>query len=112
MSDFGIEVRKRLADYAEGRLSLEDLEAWFVPRAWEVEGTRTPDAELVQSIGLRLAEFSGGHWSEQELKEALHLLGQTYWLPSSFIQKAEQTGSSTPTVTREVLQTSFSAAGT
>jgi hypothetical protein len=68
-------IRDKLASYLVGELSLEDFEDWFVPESWNVAQTNDQNAtNLVYEIELWLAEYSNGHWSEDELKDHLKLI--------------------------------------
>jgi hypothetical protein len=67
-----LEVRERLGEYVEGRSTLRQFQEWFIPIAWHVSGPNpNPTDDLSSMVELALAEFSNGHWTEQELKEIL-----------------------------------------
>jgi hypothetical protein len=73
-----IELKNKLCDYIASRINLSDFEDWFIPKYWDVH--QKNDMILSQSvydIELRLAEYSNGHWTENELKE--HLLSLLVW---------------------------------
>lgn len=66
------EIRDRLARYIAGELSLKAFEDWLIPATWEIH--KFGDQDLVALAGAvkrRLAEFSSGHWTEEELKRQL-----------------------------------------
>ena len=66
------EIRNRLIDHLVGRLSLKDFEAWLVSSSWDMPKARWSDArELIAEFELRLAEFSLGHLSEDQLRQEL-----------------------------------------
>ncbi len=60
-------AREQVSRYLAGAISLEDLEVWLAREAWGREDIGPVAAEA----DLRLAEYSGGHWSEDELRAAL-----------------------------------------
>lgn len=66
------EIRQRLSRYLAQELSLTQFEEWFIPVAWEVSRSDEPDAvDLAGTIKLKLAEFTSGHWTEDELRGQL-----------------------------------------
>src|SRR5262245_44748917 len=65
-------IRARLARYLTRRDSLLTFQQWFFPATWDIdeqapEGLRT----LVSGIALLLAEYTGGYWTESELRREL-----------------------------------------
>jgi len=67
-----LEIRKQLGHYLNSGISLEDFEDWFVAHSWNYnEASNLILLELVSEIELLLAEFSSGHWTEDDLKERL-----------------------------------------
>jgi len=72
ISGIDLEIRDWLARYLNGDISLHEFEEWFVPVAWSIEQSRNADAiELAGEVELRLAEFSNGHWTEDDLRSKL-----------------------------------------
>ena len=70
-----LDIREKLASYLVGEISLGEFEDWFVPASWNVAQSNNSNAvNLVYEIELWLAEYSDGHWNEQELKNYLKLL--------------------------------------
>ncbi len=66
------ELRAWLTRYVSGRVSLRDFQEWLAPRAWILDADEAPEqARLADRIELLLAEWSNGHWTEDELKERL-----------------------------------------
>ena len=66
------EIREHLRRYVDGRISLREFDAWFVPATREVDRTGPPEAiDLTYEVFLRLAEYTNGDWTESELKEIL-----------------------------------------
>ena len=75
----GIEIREKLASYLAGEIPLHCFEDWFVPASWNVVKSKNQaDINLVYEIELWLAEFSGGFWNEDELKNLLRPLVENY----------------------------------
>jgi hypothetical protein len=68
-----LEVYNQLASYAAGTISLREFQDWFDPLFWDTLGApNDPETrDLCAEIGLRLAEYSNGHWTEAELKTTL-----------------------------------------
>jgi hypothetical protein len=65
-------LRKKLVSYITGNISLSEFEDWFVPTLWTVHKRNDEKlSDMVYEIELRLAEYSNGDWSENELKEHL-----------------------------------------
>lgn len=74
-----LEIRAALVRYLNSEISLAEFEDWFVPVAWNIEQTGNREAiELAAEIELRLAEFTNGHWSEDELHNKLAPLVGVY----------------------------------
>lgn len=66
------EITDRLSQYLAGISSLEAFDRWFVPRTWNVEEAEDPVAYgMIGEIYLRLAEYTRGDRTEDELKAAL-----------------------------------------
>jgi hypothetical protein len=65
-------IRERLASYLAKEISLRAFEDWFVPETWDVDQLGDLALmNLVYGIKLRLAEFSHGDWTENELRSLL-----------------------------------------
>jgi hypothetical protein len=70
-----IEVRAHLQAYLLGVESLSDFHRWFV--GWRRANPENANP-LTRNIGLRIAEFTRGHWSEPQLRcKLLELLQGT-----------------------------------
>jgi len=71
-----LEIRERLVDYVEGRIDLRQFQEWFVPRAWQEASAHPvgPLHDLISLVELRLAEFSNGHLTTEELRKTLSSL--------------------------------------
>ena len=66
------EIRRRLARYVAGELSLESFDRWFVRATAGVDEAKDPDASsLTWEVYLRLAEYTRGDRSEDDLKAVL-----------------------------------------
>ncbi len=69
------EIRAWLARYLAAEISLRAFEEWFIPLTWvRAPGEDRACDDLANEIELRLAEFTSGHWTEQELRELLGTL--------------------------------------
>ena len=65
------EIREHLAQYLDGRATLDAFEEWFAPLIWNIENAGDPGAEaLAYEIELRLAERTHGHRTEDELRSS------------------------------------------
>jgi hypothetical protein len=74
-------LRKKLASYLLGKISLEDFEDWFVSASWNVSQSKNHVAiNLVYEIELWLSEYSDGFRSENELKLLLRPLVENYFI--------------------------------
>ena len=68
-------LRSHLARYLSGADSLRTFDEWFVPATWDVD--RAGDQatiDLTYEIILRLAEYSNGDCTEEQLKDLLRPL--------------------------------------
>src|SRR5215469_1451233 len=77
-------IRERLATYLANEISLSEFEDWFFPETWDVD--QVDDLallNLVYGIKLRLAEFSHGDWTEDELRSLLRPFIQQYVMVAS-----------------------------
>ena len=67
-----LEIREHLQRYLDGTNSLQEFEQWFVTRTWNVEQLNLPgSARLTHEINLRLAEYTIGHRSLDDLNDLL-----------------------------------------
>lgn len=71
MSTFDLELRYQLVEFLSGERSLRELRRWFLPRVWDLGQDGRLRAPLVRRLELRLAEYSNGHWTEDDLKHLL-----------------------------------------
>lgn len=78
-------IDAQLARYLNDEDSLADFEAWLVPETWDISPQTDRAAhELTTAITLRIAEFTNGDWTEDELKEALSQLRHPTISPLAF----------------------------
>jgi hypothetical protein len=65
-------LREHLADYLAGAVTLDEFKDWLVGATWDVDECGDSTAiELAYEIKLALAEHSGGHATDEELRAAL-----------------------------------------
>jgi hypothetical protein len=75
MADQFVRIHDQLVRFLDGDLTLAEFEDWFTPVAWDVDQTSGQAAQrLAHGIELRLAEFSNGHLTEDELRASLRPL--------------------------------------
>lgn len=66
------EIQQRLDWYLRGELSLADFEAWLIPATWDLSPQSDLAAHgLATAITLRIAEFTNGGWTEDDLRREL-----------------------------------------
>lgn len=66
------QIRQKIDKLADGKLSLDDFQQWFVPISWNIERSKDPSLiALVYEIDGILAESSSAHWSEPVVREVL-----------------------------------------
>lgn len=69
MTELEQEVRRRAADYVVGSSTIAEFELWLSPLAWSLNDQSAPSLrELVADLELRIAEFTSGAWSEDQLR--------------------------------------------
>ena len=77
-------IREQLAEYLAGEISLREFEDWFFPETWDINLVdNIALLNLVYGIKLRLAEFSNGDWTEDELRSYLRPFLETFVLDVS-----------------------------
>lgn len=74
--DLGPELRDHLTRYLAGEIGLQAFQEWFVPSFWNLP---TPEVApmAARAVELALAEYTGGHLSEDELRDQLRPLVRT-----------------------------------
>lgn len=72
-------IREKLSAYLAKEISLREFEDWFFPETWEADQLDNFSLmDLVYGIKLRLAEFSNGDWTEDELRGWLRPFVERY----------------------------------
>lgn len=72
-------IRDQLARYLKGEASLREFEEWFTAHTWDVDRIGDQEAQdLTYEIELRLAEFTNGHWTEDDLRRLFQPLVETF----------------------------------
>ena len=72
-----LQIRQKLFDWLDGRISLRQFEAWFVPATWDAHQSSAETKAFVDDIELNLFEYSDGHMTQDELWHALLTLVQS-----------------------------------
>jgi hypothetical protein len=70
------QIRKRLAAFVAGRLSLRDFNRWFVPAVWGIASV--PVQQLVYEVKARLDEYDRRYLTKEELLLSLSLIAGSY----------------------------------
>ena len=66
---------EKLSAYARAEISFQQFNDWFIPFSWNAHRISDPAfRDLIGEVQLRLAEFSSGHWTEEELRKFLRQL--------------------------------------
>ena len=66
---------EKLSAYIRAEISFQQFNEWFSLFSWNVHRISEPAfRNLIGEVQLRLAEFSNGHWTEEELREFLRKL--------------------------------------
>lgn len=80
-----IEIRQKVAEYLNLRVTLRDFHRWFIPATWDVDQCGDHEArELAHTIDLLLAEYTNGHLSEDHLRREMRPLVEDYSVSVSF----------------------------
>jgi hypothetical protein len=66
-STLDAEIYGKLGAYLARKITLSEFRDWFDSATWDTE----EPSSLLGKVELRLAEFSNGHWTEQELRQKL-----------------------------------------
>ena len=65
-------ISQELTAYLDGEQTLGEFSEWFYPETWNIHQWASEKVqEVVYAIKLLLAEYSGGVWSEEQLREKL-----------------------------------------
>ncbi len=74
-----LEIHNQLVLYLAREMSLKGFRDWFDSATWDVEQSGNAAArDLAAEIDLRLAEFSNGHWTEDEFRNKVIPLVRVY----------------------------------
>lgn len=86
-----LQIREQLGRVVADRQSLTEFEDWFVPAFWSVEHDLDASTrDLGYEIELRLAEYSNGHWTEDDMRRMFRQLTYRHLVGT---QELPQTGS-------------------
>lgn len=100
ITSLSTEIRDRLVQYLARDITLREFQEWFVPTTWNLdESTDSSAADLAADIELRLAEYTGGHLDEAEVRAAFALLVSRY---TSGPRTRTQIGSSNVSIVRRL----------
>jgi len=81
------QIRQWLARYLHKAISLDQFEDWLVQRSWNMQLDSAESAQkLAAAIELRLAEYSSGHLSDDQLRHELMPFVTTYTATVNFGQ--------------------------
>lgn len=98
-------IEARLQRYLAREDSLAEFEAWLVPETWDISPQSDRSAhDLATAITLRVAEFTNGDWTEDELRKALENLPPAAEITLSGVAKDQE-------IMKSLGQGSFSVAG-
>ena len=74
-AELELDIHNHLVRYLSGEISLDEFRDWFDPATWEVDPVgATSASQLAGEVELRLAEFSNGHLTEEDLRAKLRPL--------------------------------------
>lgn len=83
-------IDEHLQRYLRGEDSLAEFEAWLVPQTWDLSPQEDREGhERSTAIVLRIAEFTNGDWTEDQLREALIALPPAPQIILSGISKGQ-----------------------
>jgi hypothetical protein len=75
--DLLLDIRTQLGRYLSGKSSLLQFREWFDVETWGLAAEpESPARQLAGEIELRIAEFTSGHITEQDLHDLLQALLQ------------------------------------
>lgn len=71
------EIRAQLGRYLNGKSSLRQFREWFDVETWGLAAeSDSPARQLAGEIELRIAEFTSGHRTEEDLRSSFQALLQ------------------------------------
>lgn len=92
MDDLAFELRKSLARYVAGEISLPDFHGLAMPLTWNAEKHMGLTAAAVaREIELLLSESEHGDWTEDELRRRLAPYATTYFVRQLDLPQATST---------------------
>ena len=68
MSRVDTALREQMTRFLDDELSAADFRRWFLPLVWDAAQKNYLQSPLARRVELRLAEYSCGHWTEEDLK--------------------------------------------
>jgi hypothetical protein len=71
-------VRRSLARFISGRVSLRTFNRWFVPATWDIANGPASLRELVRDVKMQLYEYDNQHLTLEELQHKLSLILRSY----------------------------------
>jgi hypothetical protein len=75
--DLLLDIRTQLGRYLSGKSSLRQFRKWFDVETWGLAAeSDSPARQIAGEIELRIAEFTNGHLSEDDLRTLLQALLQ------------------------------------
>ena len=79
------DIRNRLAEYLRGETTLRSFQEWFIRETWDIQNLAPQHIlDLVYSIKLKLAEYTSGHLTENEVRETLRQYVEHFTMVLSF----------------------------
>lgn len=110
LSSLDSNIREKLSSYLTGEISLHEFEDWFFPETWEVDQIEDFSLiRLVYGIKLRLAEFSNGDWTEDELQDRLRPFVEKYEVAVNTVLPQTQIQYGTSSITEPGIVYSYQA---
>jgi len=96
-----LDIRNKVSEFVDGRLSLGSFYDWAAPLVWEGGSLGNPLADdLAGEIGLRLAEYTSGYWTEHELKSLLRPMSSEIEVRDPGQARIRSTSAARPAVLR------------
>ena len=78
-TNLSLRIRRELSRCLAGQTSLHQFARWLAPITLATfENAHGEAVELIAEIELRLAEYSNGDWTEEELRRLFRSLVSTY----------------------------------
>lgn len=75
------DIYEALVRFLAGEISLDDFEDWFVQQSWNMDLDSDESAQqLASAIELKLAEYSNGHLSNNELSSFFREISKSHFV--------------------------------